>query len=176
MASQASSDKSNNSILVFNAQSFEPYGTANSSAVPSVVNARPVVAFTANNLFCFFSSPFPSGNAYRGSGVEAVLRGFMNTATSGNAAFQGSIERISEGAQFDLSGDSFATAVDSGDVAVPGTAKYPFDALISFDADELDGLLPGESFRFQIKKVVPSGGNATGTYYLVSLELRNRSA
>lgn len=89
-------------------------------------------------------------NNYGGNGLTLYIPHACVSATSGNAMWGASWERI--GAVLDIDGDSFASE-KTVITAVSGTAGIPVVSSIAFTSGaEMDSLVAGEQFRLKIAR------------------------
>lgn len=143
------------------------------SAFPqySLVNQRPVLAFdAATPEEAIWTCKCPQG--FTGT-ILAIVQYFMASAVSGKVDFEGRIEAISDGDAVDLdSSTSFDTANTITAPTVPGTAGYIDEFTITLTNQ--DGIVPGDYFRFGLKRDAADATNdtATGDAYVLGVELR----
>jgi len=89
---------------------------------------------------------------YSGGGVTVDHYLLCESAAANDTKIEGSWERTDLNG-LDADSDSFATAVSSGDVTVPGTAGKLFKVSIAFtDGAQMDSLAVNEPFRYRIQR------------------------
>lgn len=152
--------------------------TPNSAEFPStnfpqllLVNRRPVLAFDASTSeTAYWTFTIPQG--WTGTGT-VVLSYMMASAVTGGVALDVAIEAVSSGDAVDLdAGTSFAAVNTGTDAAVPATAGYMEQIIITLTND--DGLAAGDYVRISIaRNVLHATDNATGDLYLLEAELRD---
>lgn len=107
----------------------------------------------------------PTG--YGGGGITTKIFGSMVSATTNDVKFELSLERMGTTATIqNLHGASgFATAQNSGDDTVPGTAGDPFFSTVTnASGAEMDSTVAGERFRLKLKRITATGTDATGDF------------
>lgn len=112
--------------------------------------------------------------AYTGSGtLKADIDYAMATATSGNVAFEVSVEAVTPGDAIDLdAADSFDSA-NSNSGAVPATAGYPQRITVTLSSK--DSVAAGDYVRLKLARIAPTNGStatATGDARVLSVVLR----
>lgn len=138
-----------------------------SAAYLKTRNSRPVVSFTQGDGYIFYGK---MPQLYKGNGITVVLS-ISATATSGNVSFSAAVERIDAG-NLDIDSDSFATAVNGSEVAVPGTSGQILSYSISLSGSEADSVAAGEDYRLKITRLTPGTSPAGGEAEILSVEIR----
>jgi hypothetical protein len=114
---------------------------------------------------------FPPLRNYGGGSLSITLKSSMASATTGNVVITAAIE--AETNSDSITADSFATAVSSGAVAVPGTNGLYFDVTITLSNSQIDGLTNGDFWRLKITRdATNSSDTATGDYQFIRGEIR----
>ena len=108
---------------------------------------------------------------YDGAGLAVHVLFALASATSGNVEVSAAFERV--GTVLDIDADSFAAALDTGDVAVPATSGIPMEVEIPFAHSEIGGLLDEEAFRLKIAFPAASTGNAAGDRQILAVWVVN---
>lgn len=151
-----------------------PLNDPSSTATRSHRNYLPVVEFDAGTeeyAVCSLTLPstFPAA-----TGIVVVAHLMGKTATSGNVVVEGAFERHLAGTD-DVDSDSFASGV-SATVAAAGTSGSEFYATLTFTSSQIDGLVPGERFRFKFTRKAADGSDTmTGDLQLVGLHFKEGS-
>lgn len=102
------------------------------------------------------------------------LTAYMDTATTGNVAFEASVEAITPGDALDPgSASSFATAQSSGAVAVPTGGTYFFTITITLTVAQFDNVAAGDGVRVRINRDVGVASNAAGDCRVTNIEWRD---
>ena len=134
-------------------------------------NRRPVLAYDAGtDETAYWTGIAPQGL----TGTVTVLITYaMASATSGNIVWQAAIEAITDGDAVNVnSATSFDTANSSGAVAVPGTAGYIDQAVITMTA--ADNIAAADYFRLSVNRDADNASDtATGDAYLLAIEIRD---
>lgn len=131
---------------------------ASSPASLAFRNSHPILRFDVGDA-AVFTAVLPAH--YAGNGLEVSLLFAAESATTGNVAWEVSIERLTTAAQ-DMDSDGFATAVGAGDTAVPGTSGQLAAATVSLDdGAEMDSTAAGDLFRIKVARVAASGSEAS---------------
>lgn len=101
---------------------------------------------------------------------DAVIFGYMDTATTGDIDLDGSIEAISDPDTIDMGGaESFDTVNSSDNNSVPGTAGHPMVITITLTND--DGIAAGDLVRFKLARDIAD--TAAGDFHMVGGEIRD---
>lgn len=163
---------SGNTLLTWTPQCNEPPATI--AATLDLRNYHPVLDFDASaDEEAVFSDVMPRN--YAGGGITVYLHYSMSSATSGNVVWQVSFERIGDSQQ-DIDSDGFASALSTGQVAVPGTSGHVDICSKAFsDGAEIDSVAVGEGFRLKVRRDADSTSatdDATGDAELRLVELK----
>jgi len=160
-------------ILLSNRVAINPLNCdypASSNAIIDTVNAIPVIAFISTSATSGIWR-FPPLRDYAGQGLIITLECAMVSATSGNVAVTAAIESHLPGTDT-IASDSFATAISSGAVAVPGTAGLYFNVSITLTDAQVDGLTSLRFWRLRLTRDTAVASNATGNMRLAFGEAR----
>lgn len=143
---------------------------ASANVIIDTVNATPCIAFiSASNTSGIWR--FPPLRDYGGQGLVITLECTTVSAITGNVAITAAIESHLPGTD-SISTDSFATAISSGAVAVPGTAGLYFNVSISLTDAQIDGLTSLRFFRVRLTRDTAVASNAAGNLRLAFGEVR----
>lgn len=93
-----------------------------------------------------------------------------STDTAGNFEIETAIDRI--GTTLDIDGESYDTAINSGDEAINGTSGVPQVISNEHTTGDVDGLQPGELFRLKITRTTPSTDDATGDLQILAVDIQ----
>lgn len=159
---------SGESLLFFNALSFEPAAT---SAALHARNNRPVLDFDdTTNESAIFSAIMPLN--YAGTtGVTVYIHYAMTSATSGDIDWDISFELVGDGDQ-DIDSDGFAAANSVDNTTVPATSGHVDVVSVAFtDGADMDSVTAGDAFRLKITRDAASD-TASGDAELVAVEIR----
>lgn len=150
---------------------LHPYGMEPpTSSFPQLahVNLRPVLKYSTGQE-AFWTIIAPAGLT---GAISIVLSYIMATATANNTKWEVRVEAVSDGDAVDLdAATSFDTLNATGDVVVPGTAGH-LDQ-ITLTLTNADSMTAADYVRIGIKRVAPTGTDATGTADFLSAELRD---
>lgn len=160
---------SGDTLLVFTMQQNEP--PSSNAATFDTRNQHLLLDFDdSSDEVAVFRGILPKN--YSGGGIDIFLHFAMSSATSGNAVWETSIERLDEGGQ-DIDSDGFASG-NNDFVGVPGTSGQLEYILISHtDGAQMDSLAVGESFRLKVSRLGSNvSDTATGDAELLAIEIR----
>jgi hypothetical protein len=160
---------SGNTLLVFTALANEPPATA--YATLDLRNNHPVLNFDATtNESAVFRGVLP--RHYGGGGITVYLHVAFASATTNEARFDVSFERIGD-AQQNIDSDGFASA-QSVDVTAPATSGNVKIANIAFtNGAQIDSIAAGEMFRLKVTRDASNvNDDATGDAQLIAIELK----
>jgi hypothetical protein len=160
---------SGDTLFTFAALAGLPPSTA--FAVLTRRNNHPVYQFDATTSWMLDFEAFLS-RRYSGGGITLSLAWMAATAVSGAVVWSAQWERHDTAT--DLDSDSFATAVNSSAITVPGTSGFPVYTPIAFtNGAQLDSLAVGEHFRLRVLRLpADSGDTAAGFAQLLGVEGR----
>lgn len=135
-------------------------------------NNHPVLDFATGEIAYF---EFVMPRHYAGGGVTIYLHYAMTSATANNVKFETDFERIGDGLQ-DLDADGFTgSPQNTGDVTVPATSGHvDITTTTHTNGAQMDSAAVGEKFRLSVKRVAPSGTDATGDAELVGIEIKEQ--
>lgn len=142
------------------------FPTSNFPAL-SAINGRPVLLYDAStDETAYWTVVAPQGLS---GALSAKIHYICANATSGTAAWQVSVEAVSDGDATDLdAGTSFDTA-NAGTGTVPGTNGY-ID-VISVTLTNDDSIAPGDYVRFAINRDV-SADSVSNDLALLVVEIQ----
>ena len=110
--------------------------------------------------------------SYSGLGLTIRVLVAMTSAVANDIKVEAQFERIGFAVQ-DIDSDGFATAVDSGDLTVPGTSGHVLLVSISLtDGAQIDNLAAGEPFRLIITRIAVVGTDAAGDMQVLNVSMR----
>lgn len=142
------------------------------SGTPGLLDVRnfhPVVALSSGDEVSF-GAILPRN--YAGGGITVYLHSALASATSGNVKYETYFERVGDGSQ-DIDSDGYASANNTGDVAVPATSGHiDIISVAHTDGAQIDSVAVGEYFRLKVKRVAASSSDASGDAQLVAIELK----
>ena len=122
-------------------------------------NGRPALAFAEGESTNY---EFHLPEYYDGGGLTIDIYYSMASATANNVSVSTAIERTALNTM-DTDADDFASAVASGDVAVPTTSgRVEKITQVHDSGSEMDGATAGEMCRLKVSRTTPSGTAATG--------------
>lgn len=132
-------------------------------------NVHPVLDMALNEI-AIVSFVVPRN--YGGNGFTVYEHYAMTSATTNDVALETSFERIGDQQQ-DIDSDSFASAISTTDIVVPGTSGL-VDIISSVHTDgaQIDSLAVGEGGRLKIKRIAVAGSDAAGDLELRFVELK----
>lgn len=130
---------------------------------------RPFLSLAVNESFDVPNQVAPQGLT---TPLTLVAKCRMASATSGNVQLRCAVEAITPGDTVDTdAASSFDSNNDSGNVAVPGTAGYLFDASVTLT--NADSIAAGDYLRLRISRVVAASSEASGDLVILAVELRD---
>lgn len=157
-------------LVIFIPSANEPPGS--NFATMDTVNEHLVLdfqAFSTTAEIAIFPGVMPQH--FGGGNIVVYLHYSMSTATSGNIELTCTFERREETAN--MLADDYGTAVITGDVGVPGTARILDITTTTHDsAGEKDSIVAGDAFHLKIERTEPETSDAAGDLELWKVELR----
>lgn len=135
----------------------------------NTTSPHPVLDLALNEI-AIFSFVVPRN--YGGNGFTVYEHYAMTSAVANDIALETSFERIGDQQQ-DIDTDSFAGAISTTDIVVPGTSGL-VDIISSVHTGgaQIDSLAVGEGGRLKIKRIAVAGSDAAGDLELRFVELK----
>lgn len=150
----------NTSLLVLDADAF--VGPSSNAPERGVVQDRSYMRFDDSTQEITYSKAVPMPAAYAGTGTLKVrIQGAMASATGGNIQWTVAVEALTSADAVDTdNASSFDTTNNSGATAVPGTAGYVFDTIVTLT--NKDSVAAGDMVRFKLARD-PASANDTAS-------------
>ncbi len=144
------------------AATFGTFDTVNTTS------PHPVVDLALTEIFI---ATFLLPRHYAGGGLRIYITYAMSSATEFNIRLTTEIEAIGDAK--DLSTDAWATASNTGNVTVPGTAVTDIVTTEHLDGAQMDTAIVGDFCRLRITRIaVTAGSDATGDLEIRGIEIQ----